>query len=256
MLIVTDRHTPGDLALWADLEAADRQHYATAQVGLKARIAIKAIASFADRGPCYAGISWGKDSIVLADLIHRSGRKIPLVYLRAVPTGTPDAGLVEERSGLVVETIDVPYDDIPSNWSFARIENEKDRRFFAAFKAVGNRNGNRHISGIRSDESTGRKRRMQRWGIESPNTLAPIGFWSSRDVFAYHATHDLATHPAYGMLGAGRYPREHLRVDELGGDRGGGFGRNQWEHEYYGDILRRQESRALLHRHRERADST
>lgn len=242
MLIPSPRHRPADLALWAELEEADRLHYEIGKVADKATKAVRDIQDFAKQGPCYAGISWGKDSMVVADLILRSGEPIPLVYLRAIPGGTPDASVVQEQSGLSVTVFDVEYNTIPRELSRDATEAEKDRRFFAAFRLAEKKFGRRHISGVRAEESVGRKIRMRRWDIASQNALAPIGWWSQQDVFAYHAVHAIATHPAYAMLGGGRYDRAKLRTDELGGDRGNQFGRREWEVEYYGDLLRRIEA--------------
>jgi phosphoadenosine phosphosulfate reductase len=96
--------------------------------------------------------------------------------------------------------------------------------------------------GIRADESSGRRIRTLRWGLNSPNGSAPIAKWSTQDVFSYLAVNDLPVHPAYAMLGGGRWPRERLRVAEIGDSHGTGGGRREWEMEYYGDVLRRIEA--------------
>ena len=106
--------------------------------------------------------------------------------------------------------------------------------------------GGRHLSAIRAEESAGRRARMRRWGLTSPNACAPIGNWRSADVFGYLAIHDLPIHPNYAMTAGGRWQREHLRVDELAGERGDQFGRAAWETEYYGDVLRRRQVQAAL----------
>lgn len=81
--------------------------------------------------------------------------------------------------------------------------------------------------------------RCARWGISTERTCAPLAWWTAADVFAYLATHDLPVHPAYAMLGGGRWRRERLRVAEIGDTHGKGGGRLEWETEYYGDALRR-----------------
>ena len=77
------------------------------------------------------------------------------------------------------------------------------------------------------------------WGESSPNTCAPIGWWTARDVFAYLHLHGLPVHPAYAMTRGGLWPRDRIRVASLGGQRGRGAGREEWERLYYGDELRR-----------------
>ena len=68
---------------------------------------------------------------------------------------------------------------------------------------------------------------------------APISAWRESDVFSYLAKNKLPVHPAYAMLGGGRWPRHRLRVAEIGDTHGTGGGRREWEQEYYGDVLRR-----------------
>jgi phosphoadenosine phosphosulfate reductase len=80
--------------------------------------------------------------------------------------------------------------------------------------------------------------RAIRWGTTSTNALAPIIHWKTADVFAYLAKYDLPIHPAYACLGGGRWPREKIRVAEIGDTHGGFHGRYEWEMEYYPDESR------------------
>src|SRR5690606_27886834 len=115
-----------------------------------------------------------------------------------------------------------------------------DRLWRAGFRALRAQCGaDRHLSGVRGDESPGRLIRMCRWGESSPNACAPIGRWSVADVLGYLAAHDLPVHPNYAMLGGGRWPREHVRTAEIGDSHGRRMGRAEWEQEYYGDVLAR-----------------
>lgn len=93
--------------------------------------------------------------------------------------------------------------------------------------------GDRYVSGIRGDESGGRRRRMRAYGVATSRTCAPIGHWSARDVFAYLYAHDLPVHPAYAMSMGGALDRDRIRVASLGGQRGTGTGRAEWERTYY-----------------------
>jgi phosphoadenosine phosphosulfate reductase len=176
-------------------------------------------------------------------MIMISGRPVPLVHLKAKPFGNPESPRVRDAflsrfPGDYRESL-ADYSAISPALGTDATEKAKDRIFFAAFAAF----GSRHVSGIRADESRGRRKRMERWGLASVNALAPLGWWTAADVFGYLAVHDLPVHPSYAMLGGGRWRRDHLRVDELAGDRGAGIGRAEWEREYYGDVLRRLESR-------------
>ena len=84
-----------------------------------------------------------------------------------------------------------------------------------------------------------------KWRHSSPNTCAPISAWSAEDVYAYAAKYDLPLHPNYAMTGSGRYDRNWLRVASLGGKRGTGMGRAEWEREYYADRINRLEREAI-----------
>lgn len=241
MLIPSPRHTPADLVLWAELEAADRLRGARlVRDGRKVARSLAAIREFVAGGAAYASCSFGKDSMTLAHLVRLAAPGVPLVHLRAVPHGNPENAAVRDAFLAAwpgpYEERAVDYRDIPAGLGPDGVEREKDRRFFAAFP------GGRYLSGIRADESRGRKARVRRWGLASHSACAPLGWWTAADVFGHLAHHGLPVHPSYAMLGGGRWPREHLRVDELGGARGDGFGRREWEKMYFGDALRRLEA--------------
>lgn len=232
MLIPSHRHTVKDLELWRDYEATDLLHAET--IESKVNRSLDAIQAFTGQS-CYGSVSWGKDSVVMSHLIYRSAPNVPLWFVRPVNRQrTPERDLVRDA---FLDRFPVIYDEIDVPYSKQATDQECENLFFAAFRSI----GPRHITGIRADESTGRKIRMFRHGLESPNTLAPLGWWTAADVFAYLAKHNLPVNPAYAMLGGGRWDRSQLRVDDLGGNRGRGIGREEWEREYYGDVLRRLE---------------
>lgn len=232
MLIPSERHRPEDLRLWAELEEADAAHGGQLLRSGRIETAVAAIREFAAAGPCYCSTSWGKDSVVLAHLVWLSGARVPLVWIRAEPTGNPCTPRVRDA---FLARFDIDYGEMTAVYQTGEGEQEKDRTFYACFKPW----GGRHLSAIRAEESAGRRARMRRWGLASPNACAPIGNWRSADVFGYLAIHDLPIHPNYAMTAGGRWQREHLRVDELAGERGDQFGRAAWETEYFGDVLRR-----------------
>lgn len=232
MLIPSERHRPEDLELWAELEEADSVRGVNKR---KVDQSIAEIMSFARNGSCYAGWSGGKDSTVLAHLISRAGVNVPLLYVRGVPVANPE--ILTVRDFLLPMIPGVHYHEKEIRYANVfmdgRTNAEDTKRFFAAFREM----GTRHISGIRADESGGRKIRMRQHGLTSKNACAPLGWWTGDDCFAYLAAYGLPVHPSYAMLGAGRWERKHLRVDELGGSGGNAYGRSEWEREYYGDVL-------------------
>jgi phosphoadenosine phosphosulfate reductase len=249
MLIVSRRHAGADLELWRELERADQ--VVGEKILRSGRLAEshRAVFEFATEGPCYAGISWGKDSVVLACLLWHAARAVPLVHLR--PTNhNPDCDAVRDAyfrayPGQSYEEVAVDYGDLHRrSLPDCVLDRETDERWGAAIRETERRFAGRHILGIRSAESFGRMIRTMRWGLSTPRSCAPIARWKTADIFGFLAAARLPVHPAYAMLGGGRWPRERLRVAEIGDTHGKGSGRREWETEYYGDVLRRLEARA------------
>lgn len=235
MLIEVDRHTASDMRHWQELEAADLAHAETLE--RKEQQALDVICEFA-RKDCYAGVSWGKDSTVLAHLIWRAAEElrwpVPCVWVKVNPICNPHCVLVEKY--------------FLGRWeiNYHQIDVECRRDLFGVhatgtletgFSRAAERFGDRYLSGIRSEESGGRSLRGIIHGPVTKRTCAPLQYWRTRDVFAYLAKYSLPVHPAYGMLGGGRWDRDRIRVASLGGRRGDGAGRVEWESEYYSDWL-------------------
>lgn len=244
MLIASCRHTDADLDLWREYHEADFVHGERFLRSGKFTESRAAIRAFVKAGPCYAGISWGKDSVVLAYLLWCVARDVPLVHLR--PTNhNPDCDAVRDRyfrdmPGQAYEEVIVDYGDLHARGlPDYLLDRETDGRWYKAINELERRYDGRHMLGIRSGESFGRMIRTSRWGLSTPWTCAPIARWSIADVFGLLAARALPVHPAYAMLGGGRWPRERIRVAEIGDTHGKGSGRREWEMEYYGDTLRR-----------------
>lgn len=238
MLISSRRHTPQDLDAWNRAERAAMLMTRAQRAALASRAdrALTDIAAFAARGHCYAGVSWGKDSVVLADLIARAELPIPLVYVRLRPWDNPDCDLV--RDAMLARYPSARYEEVSVDCPRGIDSIEVTEMF----RPVRGRFGTRHISGIRSDESAGRRLRTARWGIYTERTCAPLAHWTAHDVFRYLDIHELPVHPAYACTVGGLLDRRHIRVDALGGSEGRGHARADWERRYYGqeiDAIRR-----------------
>lgn len=233
MLIASPRHRPADLRLWAELEAADRVHGARLERGAKVERSLAALEAFAAAGPCYVAVSGGKDSVAAAHLARRAGLDELFIHLRARVGANPDSPTVLAALGGVVE-VEIAYEDGDDDYSAS---NPAWLAAIARAQAIAGTD--RVVMGLRADESGARKRRCMAWGHSTPRTCAPLAWWTARDVFGYLTHHGLPVHPAYACLGGGRWPRERIRVDEIGGQTGAGMGRAEWEREYYGDVLRR-----------------
>ncbi len=238
MLILSNRHTEKDLKLWKEYEEMDSTFINTLHE--KEERAFEEMERFS-KLDCYIGVSWGKDSVTVADIALRGGLDIPIVHLYCIPSHNPECDKVRDEflklyPFCTYKEIVVDYSDIYSrNLTHHEQERLTDIEFYKGFKKA----GNRHISGVRGQESNVRTLRMKRWGLSTENTCAPIGYWSDKDVFSYLNKYNLPVHPNYAMLGGGRWNRERLRVSEIGDTNGAGGGREEWEREYYPDILNR-----------------
>lgn len=239
MLLPSDRLLPGDREVWERNEGVDALRAQLVRWESKKRKAIAEIHRFADAGRCYAGVSWGKDSVVLAHLLALSGRLIPLVWVNIKNAGNPDCERVRDAF-LSEYGVCVDYHEI----TISAALDEDGRRvgsgiLASGFKIAGERFGDRHISGVRGEESGVRSLRMMRWGASTERTCAPIGWWKTDEVFAYLHRFGLPVHPAYAMTYGGTWDRNLLRVATIGGERGTGLGRREHERIYYRDVLQR-----------------
>lgn len=245
MLVPSERHRREDLALWADEYAADLVHGRSARLARLLDQSEQAVVDFMRAGNAYLGVSWGKDSVVVADIVWRVRDRLDhiptLVWVRVDPISNPDCPAVRDE---FFRARVLPYLEIEADWGGDWKGPESGKRtsadgFARARELLGT---SRYLSGVRRDESRVRQIITRKLGLVGENTARPLGWWKWSDVFGYLAAQNLPVHPAYAMNGAGRWPREHLRVASLGGHRGTEFGRGEWEREYYGDILRRVEA--------------
>src|SRR5690606_21079866 len=152
MLIDSPRITPADRAAWARWEAMDRR-MAQAMAGRLDRLADTArqiIADFGEQGPCYASISWGKDSVIVAHLVATSGLPIPLAYATSadVPGRIPNPDSERVRDAFL-----------------ARFPNVDYREYRCGVGRLGEMVGTeRYISGLRGAGSGQREKSMRGGG--------------------------------------------------------------------------------------------
>lgn len=240
MLIPSPRHTAADLREWARLDRMDAVLSRQPSLARREARALAAIEEFAAAGPCYVGTSWGKDSVVVAHLARRVDPAIPLVWVRVEPIENPDCAAVRDA---FLAAHPGAYDEIATRctWDGSRWVRPATRHHHSAgaqtsgagFELAAERYGDRYVSGVRGEESSGRTMRMRSHGVATARTCAPIGWWSGADVFAYLHRHSLPVHPAYAMTHGGVLDRARVRVASLGGERGTGKGRREWERAYY-----------------------
>lgn len=236
MLISSPRHSAADLRRWAELERQDAAVARTARHAALVHGALVALRDFARAGPRYASVSWGKDSVVLAHLawrLRRDGLQIPLVWFPAGALENPDNVRVRDA---FLERFPGEYREVdagPSVPDGEQFDVEGHDGAQAEFEAAAAKLGWRYASGVRAEESAARARRMRRYGLSTERTCAPLGWWRTEHVFAYLFAHGLPVHPAYACLLDGQLDRSEVRVATIGGRRGIGRGRREWERRYY-----------------------
>jgi len=242
MLIRCDRHTQADLDHW---NICEKQDAAWSRLRSFERVVLKAQAaaeSFIRDGADYAGVSFGKDSTVLWDVMMRAQRAmgvvVPLVWVRVNPIYNPHCLLV--RDALLAQYPDARYEEIAYDVDDTEWKKKGTGTLTRGFDKAAKMFGPRYLSGIRYDEGGIRKTRLAIHGFETKNTCAPLAWWKGADVFAYMHSRNLPVHPAYAMTRGGLLNREKIRVANIGGSRGTGFGRREWESTYYPEELDRR----------------
>lgn len=227
MLIASPRLSRADIDAWAARERTDARTSALGRDRDATALDVLRVFVAGRRG--YVGVSWGKDSVVVADLAIRAGIDWPLVWVRVEGRENPDCPAV--RDAFLAIHPGARYDEIVAAAG-------RDLTSGDGFAEAVQRHGPAHVSGVRGEESRTRALRMRRWGTDTANTCAPIGWWTGAEVFAYLYRRGLPAHPAYAMSRGGLLDRDRLRVASLGGDRGTGMGRREWELHYYPEETR------------------
>lgn len=201
-----------------------RQHVAHAQTAITEAICL---------GSVGVSVSGGKDSTVTLDLVRSLVPDAPAAWF---DSGAELSGTAEIVAQQGAERV-IPIRDLPdmcrySGWwgyrdpvkrgaSFdvlATLILEPSERFAATH----------HLDvmalGLRAHESRGRRRsaalRGDLYRVESAALwhLCPLAWWTTADVWAYLAEHDLPYHPAYDAMTALGVPREQQRIGTaLGG---------------------------------------
>lgn len=230
-LIVTSRHTERDLEHWRICEEEDELNAQRLRAKLerKAEQAVAELRSFIATMKCgYLSVSWGKDSVVVAWLLHQLGGDYPAVWVRVHAWDNPDCPLVRDA---FLARFPLPrYEEIEVEVG----PNRHGGTLTRGFDEAARRHGDAYASGVRAAESRARRISIGHRGLTTKRTCRPIGHWSTPEVFAFSRLHDLPLHPAYGYTMGGVYDRMHLRTASLGGVRGQEHGRAEWERAYYG----------------------
>lgn len=225
MLLLSDRQTEKDLQLWKEYEEIDK---ITSYSQKKVELTKNAILDFCrlhDDVVIYT--SWGKDSIVLLYFIAVMKITFPVLYVRFDDRDNPDCELVRDA---FLEKYNLNYHE--ESYDYHRV-----RKSGLHWKETAEKYGQHRISGIRNDESGRRLLNWKMYGFYSEYSCRPLSLWTNKEIFAFIEQNNLPLCPVYAYLGGGRWPRENIRTHSLAGSTADGFGRTEWEREYYPDIL-------------------
>lgn len=242
MLIPSPRHTPQDLAAWAQLERYDAKLAALGRLDQIEAKAVDTIRAFAAQAPHpYASLSWGKDSVVVAHLTHLADPTIPLKAVRVADWEPPETDWT--RDAYLATHPETRYDEAIYNGTvpqrgepgFEAVHSDPNRKPTNIMKLI----PGDYISGVRAEESRMRAQSLQWHGISTSHTCRPIITWTATDVFAYLYSRGLPVHPTYAMSYGGHMDRRWLRVYILGSTKPSLARRDSasWEDHYYGDVL-------------------
>lgn len=227
-LIRSPRHTAEDLEAWARWERYDRMLADDRSLARQTERAQRIVQEFVADGPCHVGVSWGKDSVVVAHLAVTAGVDAPLVWARADRAENPDCVLV--RDAFLAQYPQARYEERMYSWRVP-LRGEPGFHDSPGQDALGETLPGRYVSGVRAAESGRRRVAMCRHGETSASTCRPIGWWPHELVWAYLEMHGLPVHPAYGCTWGGRIDRSVVRVHALRT----AVGDMEWEGWYYPD---------------------
>jgi phosphoadenosine phosphosulfate reductase len=237
MLLITTKHSRSDLKAWDNVCYQYQLYYKLNNKKLDKKLnkslnLIKLF--FQNHQNCYASISWGKDSTILAYLIYLSQLPIPCVQTVCYTTN-PDNELVKND---FCANYDIDYHEVFSDDSVLdrfSFDQSVINKFFEPVKVIF---GNHKILGIRGDESNIRKYQQIKYKGITSTSCHPLIHWSLDDVFSFLINKNIPIHPVYGYSMGGLIPLKDLRVDTLGDIRGRDRGRKEWENIYYQDELK------------------
>lgn len=263
MILESARLQEGDLDVWDQNERFDSMWASLPDLDRRVSQSVRALERFLSIDQTgYIGTSWGKDSVCALHIMTRLPRKLwlPVVWVKIKQTHNPESLKVRD---VMLSMFDFEYHEIEVEWMdeqrdawkdhFARgqsrsLEQSFNRVHGAGFDEAVKLFGDRHVSGVRAEESTVRTFRCRKFGHNSKKTSAPLAWWDSRDVFAYMFREHLPVNATYAMTAGGIIPRDRLRVDSLGGAKGSGtgIGRGRWEGTYFPDVMERIYQETLL----------
>jgi len=238
------------------------QYRAWAQTVVHAKrvaAAVDIVERAAARGNLAIAMSWGKDSVAVADLVLGTlGRRVPVYHL-ASAYALPGGERVEEhfraRTSVDVVPARRSANEVIEWLREVGLGYERSKSSVQAAAAPKKSGGavwcEQHgcdvtVLGMRAEEARGRRENFRVRGAvytkaDGLTVACPIAWWESRDVWAYIVARDLPYHALYDLETHG-LTRETLRntgwLTTVGAERG----RIAWLATHYPEQYRRLEA--------------
>jgi phosphoadenosine phosphosulfate reductase len=206
-----------------------------------------------------ASVSFGKDSIVMLDLIHQVTDSIPVYFMDSdykLPDIYETIELLQERYKLnISKSYFADRRPIQEVWEkfgvpgINRTTSMQNKALKVLKKDVSDRWAKEHgfngiFWGIRKQESQQRKWMVTTFGVTFENKqgfyrCAPLADWKARDVWAYIVSHDLPYPKLYDYQKF--QTRDWIRNTGWATTDGAAYGRILWLREFYPDYYEKLE---------------
>lgn len=239
--------------------AADRDAYlAHAQTRVfrrRVEQAREVLQRAADTGPLAVSVSWGKDSTALAHLSLETLGRVPLLHMSS-PYALPGWERVAEYFAARTDVHVLPASRTLREYIewCKRIGLPHERTATAQSKVVKEIKRDRgaewarehgidvQVLGLRACESVIRKMLLRKRGLlyqlaDGQWRAQPLGWWETRDTWAYLYAHEVPYHPLYDCETHGQ-SRESLRNTGWLSTDGAETGRIAWLRHHYPDQYR------------------
>lgn len=199
------------------------------------RQSVEQLAAFVERRRCALALSYGKDSMVCLDLLHRHGLidQVKLVMWNAIGIEPDETRAFRDHVlacyPFSAETayVETYPDEITLDLTLQAVDMDA-RHPTAAFvleclekprwRTMDEHEIDGTILGLRQDESRGRRMNIARQGTEYWNQreiaeiCLPVARWTTRDIYEYTASRGVPLHPIYHRLPALGFDRDRVRL--------------------------------------------
>ena len=146
----------------------------------------------------YLACSFGKDSSVMLHLVLEQRPDIPVVFVSRIETN-----LIDNYEEIIAAWGGINLHQVNFNQDTLQFINKSVIR--TAMESI-KYNYDSYFIGLRAEESNGRRITLKKDGMfykmaDGLNRIAPVGFWSTKDIAAYCVSNNLPTLDKYKIEG-------------------------------------------------------